>query len=199
MPDAAATLYFDFVDPISYLLERELSGLPDDLTGAVERVAYEVRPPPAPLVVIDDECFAHRWSLARELATASGASLSPPRLVPWSRKAHELHLFARAQGVGSEVRAAVFESYHVRGRDIGRVDVLIEVGSASGLDPTETKAVLDVDRFEGDVTESRRAAAAHRVVDPPTLVLDSARLEGFHNRTTLSTFLRALGGPRGNR
>jgi predicted DsbA family dithiol-disulfide isomerase len=157
---------------------------------------FELRPPPEPLVEVTDPSLSDRWSEARRLGDESGVSFAPPRLVPWSRKAHELHLLAREHGVAHEVRLAVYEAYLLEGRDIGRVDVLVELATAAGLDRTETKAVLDVDRLEADVAEIRKRALEAGVTGPPELVVGPARLRGFHNGPTLRTFLRGAPADR---
>ncbi len=186
MTDTPMRFFFDFVDPLSYLLELELEAL--DL--AVRRAPFELRAPPEPLVALDDASLAARWSRAREIAAASGAALDPPHLVPWSRKAHELHLFAAARGLGGPVRRAVYRAFMSEGRDIGRIDVLVEIGRSVGLDATETKVTLDLDSFEAEVLEARAHALALEVGDTPLIVGRGGRLEGFHNRTAIGTFLR---------
>jgi len=185
-----AAFYFDFIDPLSYLVGLELDSIVGPTDERVARIGFEIRPPPTPLTDIDDPALASRWDVGRAVAADLGLSLSPPRLVPWSRKAHELHLYAASHDLGPDVRAAVFDAYFVAGHDIGRIDVLVEVGCSAGLDVTETKVVLDVDRFEAGVTVARDAAASAGVTDAPVLLLGPARLEGFHNRSTLGTFLR---------
>ena len=184
-----AAYYFDFIDPLSYLVGLELDSIVGPTDERVARIGFEIRPPPTPLLDIDDPALASRWDVGRAVAWELGLSLSPPRLVPWSRKAHELHLHAASHDLGPNVRAAIFDAYFLGGRDIGRVDVLVEVGRSAGLDVTETKAVLDVDRFEADVTAARDAAVSVGISDAPVLLLGAARLEGFHNRSTLGTFL----------
>ena len=190
MPNPRPAFYFDFIDPLSYLVEHELGTLDGTIDARVTRVPFEVRPPPIPLTDVEDPALAPRWEVGRSVALGLGLSLSAPRLVPWSRKAHELHLHAASRGLGATVRAGVFEAYFVRGQDIGRVDVLVAIGRAAGLDVTETKAVLDVDRFEKEVVAARGAAASLGIGDAPVLLLGASRLEGFHNRSTLGTFLR---------
>ncbi len=184
-----ATFYFDFIDPLSYVAGLELDSVIGPTDERVEWIGFEIRPPPTPLTEIDDPALASRWEVGRAVAGQLGLSLSPPRLVPWSRKAHELHLHAASHDLGPSVRAAVFDAYFVAGQDIGRIDVLVEVGSSAGLDVTETKAVLDVDRFEANVRAARDAAASAAVADAPVLLLGATRLEGFHKRSTLGTFL----------
>jgi predicted DsbA family dithiol-disulfide isomerase len=75
-----------------------------------------------------------------------------------------------------------------RGEDIGRVDVLVDLARALGLDATEAKAVLDVDRYAQDVA-ALSAEAAARVGEPPPLAFGGRVLRGFHNRDAVRTFL----------
>ncbi len=189
MPSEPTALWFDFVDPLSYLLELELGALDSAAAEAVRRSPFELRPPPAPLVSVDDPALAARWAEARSLGARDGIRLEPPSLVPWSRKAHELHLLAQGRGAGAGVRNRLFEAYLLEGRDIGRIDVLVGIAREAGLDASETKAALDVDRYEADVADARAIAIAAGVLEAPTLVRGSARLQGFHNRSRLSTFL----------
>ena len=192
MADPCAHFYFDFVDPLSYLLELELGRAERTLPIRVCRVPFELRPPPAPLTDIRDGSWPRRWEEARRLAAELDLPLDPPRLVPWSRKAHELHMFACARDMGAAVRHAIFDAYCARGRDIGRIDELVEIGRSVGLDRTETKAVLDVDRHEPDVVSARGAADSVGVTDVPMIAVGGRLVEGFRNHADLSTLLGAL-------
>jgi predicted DsbA family dithiol-disulfide isomerase len=180
------TFYFDFVDPLSYLQELELIAVGID----VERVGFELAPPPQPLTSVSDARWKDRWAEARPLAAAAGVKLEPPALVPWSRKAHELHLHARESGRGEEGRRAIFEAYFDRGEDIGRVDRLLAIAVTLGLDRTTAKAALDVDRHQENVAEERHAAVEAGIVDTPTIVLAGEARRGFHNRAALRTLMR---------
>jgi predicted DsbA family dithiol-disulfide isomerase len=179
--------YFDFVDPLSYLQEVELSGLA--APGSIEAIGFELAPPPAPLTSLDDQRWQRRYAEARTLPAAGGVTLAPPPLVPWTRKAHELHLLARESGRADEVRRAIFESYFGRGEDIGRVDRLVELAAGLGFDRTAVKAALDVDRYDAGVAEARRSAAEAGVVDTPSIAVSTGILRGFHNRAALGSLL----------
>jgi predicted DsbA family dithiol-disulfide isomerase len=185
----SATLYFDFIDPLSFLLERELLAVEQRTGWSVDRIGIEISPPPNPLAAPDDPLWATRWEQASAIAAEMGVALTKPRVVPWSRKAHELLRHAEATGKGAEIREAVFRAYFLEGQDIGRVDVLVAQARDAGLDVTESKAVLDVDRFGEDVSGRRDAAVRAGVHTVPLLVSGPRRLEGFHNRASLSTFL----------
>lgn len=181
--------FYDFIDPLSYFLAREVEALADDLGRSVTWQPFELRPPPTPLISVDDPFLAERWEAARRVSGGRGAGFDTPRLVPWTRKAHELVLHAAEDGRDGVIRMPIFEAYLFEGRDIGRVDVLVELAAARGFDTTETKAVLDVDRYEARVTSIRGDALSDGVATSPTIVRGDRRLEGFHNRDVLGTFL----------
>ncbi len=182
--------YLDYVDPLAYLVEQELSaaGIPRVLLS-LRRVPLELRPPPEPLLDPDGPEWRNRWELAHREARHLGIRLVEPLLVPWTRKAHELVLHATAKGVGDTAHRAVFDAVFLRGLDVGRVDVLVGLAGELGLDATETKVTLDVDRYAADVAAGRDAAARSGVAASPALVSGHGTLQGFHNRDALRTFL----------
>ena len=183
----AAKLYFDVVDPISYLLDRELGAAEAETGCPVERIGIEISPPPNPLGAPSDAVWGPRWDQALAIP---GAALARPAFVPWSRKAHELLTHAAREGREWQLRAALFGAFLEDGKDVGRVDVLVELARAVELDPSEVKAVLDVDKYGAEVAQRREDALRSGIRVIPTIVVDGHRLEGFRNRASLSTFLR---------
>ena len=91
---------------------------------------------------------------------------------------HELRLHAAEKGLEGPIHDALFKARFEDGADIGRVDVLVGLAAGLGLDLTETKAVLDVDRYADRVAELRRLAEAEGVERTPTVHIGSERLEG---------------------
>lgn len=150
---------------------------------------FELRRPPTPLIDAGDPRWREYLAGMSEKAGELDLPFAPPGLVPWTRKAHELAAQAREAGVLPQVDPTLYDAYFVDGRDIGRVDVLVEIGVEAGLDPTETKAALDVDRHGASVEEERRRAEEVGVRGVPTLVLGDRALEGFHPEGDIRTFL----------
>lgn len=183
------TVHFDFVDPLSLLVAEVLRRVDDVDLDAVRWQPFEIRPPPMPLTTVDDPELEERWRTARTEAAALGIAFRPPLLVPWTRKAHELVLHARASRLDRQLRDRLFAAHLLEGADIGRVDVLVDIAHSVGLDRTEAKAVLDVDRYEAEIAELRAAALAGGVRAVPTVTRGEKRLEGFHNAAALRTFL----------
>ena len=159
-------LYFDFVDPASHRVSRMI-----DRAGAATAIAwrgFELRPPPLPLI----DPTATDW-------IARGTPGAPsPSLVPWTRKAHELCEFARERGCLHPLRRALFRAHFGERTDIGRIDRLVEIAREAGLDRSETRAALDVDRYAETVLRERGRALRRGVADVPALVWREGRLEG---------------------
>ena len=189
-------IWYDFVDPASVLLMLEFKAARRDreawvLDSCIKWRALEVRPPPSPLVSLNDPEVSSLWESAIPIAQRIGVTLNPPRLVPWTRKAHELiaHAEEERRESAHSLRLAVAQAYAIKGLDIGRVDVLVKIATDHGWNRTECKAILDVDRYEAVVKGSAQEAKAASVTRPTTIVKGVKRLEGFHNRTALGTLL----------
>ena len=189
-------IWYDFVDPASVLLMLEIKAARRDreawvLDSCIKWRALEVRPPPSPLVSLNDPEVSFLWESAIPIAQRIGVTLNPPRLVPWTRKAHELiaHAEEERRESAHSLMLAVAQAYAIKGLDIGRVDVLVKIATDHGWNRTECKAILDVDRYEAVVKGSAQEAKAASVTRPTTIVKGVKRLEGFHNRTALGTLL----------
>lgn len=174
MAAVPVVVFSDFACPFSYVTEAALRRM--QAAGEVEptHLAWELYPLPAPLPAAD----AGEWLNAlRPLADELGLPLHVPAPVR-TRKAHEAAAFAASRGAGPAMREALFAAHFGQGRDIGRIDVLVEIGAAAGLDASELKVVLDVDAFSARVAAEQEAGRGAGVEGVPTVVVgtgDEAR------------------------
>ena len=149
--------------------------------GAAELLewrGFELAPPPGRLIDPRGAAWGRRHARALALAERAGTGLrlSEPALLPWTRKAHELCEFASGRGCAQRVRRALFRAHFVDHADIGRIDSLVDIAVRAGLDRTETRAVLDVDRYASAVVANRESARARGVADVPALVAATGTL-----------------------
>lgn len=166
--------YFDFIDPGSYVVSHLI-----DRTGTEESFNWfglELRPPPAPMIDSRASAWRSRHAEALLLAQPLGLSMSEPGLLPWTRKAHELCEFSRDRDRFHQVRRALFRAHFVDRIDIGRIDLLTELAHEAGLDRSETRAALDVDRYAEAIASTRESALDREIRVVPTLVTASRRL-----------------------
>jgi predicted DsbA family dithiol-disulfide isomerase len=158
--ESQLVVFADYACPFCYLAEVALAQLAAD-GCTIERRAFELRPPPAPLPDLRAPRYRAGWEAAvQPLADRLGLEMRfPPRPVR-TRKAHEAAAFARSRDRLEAIHVAIHRAYFVEGRDIGRIDVLVAIGEEIGLDPVELKVELDVDRWTaqvaGDEAEAER-------------------------------------------
>lgn len=190
MDDAPAHLWFDYVDPVCFVVDLRLRQVEARLGTEVERRGWEIAPAPAEPLNPRDPVWAGRWEAADAEARREGLELVRPRLVPRTRKAHELALHASETGEAfRDVHEALYRAHHLEARDIGRIDVLVDIGEGCGLDPEETRTVLGIDRYLPGLRARRDEAERAGVLGVPTLALGDHRLEGLAGEERLASLL----------
>ncbi len=107
---------------------------------AVEWLAFELRPEPAPLPDITGaagERFRQNWERGvAPMAARLGVEMHFPPFKSRSRQAHEAAIYARDARRVDAMRVALFRAFFVENRDIGDPDVLGISAHRSGWMPT---------------------------------------------------------------
>jgi predicted DsbA family dithiol-disulfide isomerase len=197
MPPLPLHVIHDYVDPGSYLASRLL----DDWAGALPEppevtwTPLELRTPGSGPMDPSDPGWEAMVRFIQGEARNAGIPFTPPDLVPLTRKAHELALHGAEKGCFDLVHGAIFRAHFEEGRDIGRVDVLVELATDAGMDGAEARTVLGVDRFLPAVEEARRSLLARRVRGVPTVEAPDRVLEGFPDVAGFRRFLEELTSP----
>jgi predicted DsbA family dithiol-disulfide isomerase len=181
--------FFDYVDPASFLLEQRLQTLEAGGVLSLSRESFELRPPPAPILDPQEERWTQHWRSMQEAAADMDMVFPTPWIVPWTRKAHELAHQARQEGCFPEIHEALFRAYLFEGQDIGRIDILVELARRHDMDPTGTKAALDVDLHGDSVLQKRREGLEEGLTRPPALLWRGRTLEGYPDADALEMFL----------
>lgn len=177
--DADLIVYADYVCPYCYLAEAALA--PVRAQGVrVDARAFELRPAPQPLPSMSEPCYTAAWErhvvpLADELGVRG---MLRPRFATRTRKAHEAALFAHAHGAGDEMRVALYRAYFEEQQDIGRIDVLLELGGGIGLDRAALKIELDIDQYTDAVVAMSAAALERGISAVPAYVIPGVEPRG---------------------
>lgn len=157
--ERALTVFADYVCPHSYHAAVDLGAIAGELGLEMEWRAYELTPAPLPTTM------------------------------PRTRKAHEAAKFAATVAKGAAMHHAIFDAFFEGGRDIGRIDVLVEIGAALGIDRTELKVVLDVDSFTEAVMADRALAVRLEIDGTPAYMVDDDVRIGYMSPAHLRDWL----------
>lgn len=169
---ARITVFSDYVCPFCYLEEPDLARVREKYGDRVEVDwrAYELRPDPIPTLDPDGEYLHRVWNASvYPMARSLGMTLRLPPVQPRSRKALEAAEVAREKGVYDRMHTALFRAFFEEGRDIGEVEVLLEVGESVGLDTDELRTALEERRYTEKVIGDEDLARKLGVDSVPTM------------------------------
>ena len=179
---ARITVFSDYVCPFCYLEEPDLARVREEFGDGVEVDwrAYELRPDPAPTLDPDGEYLHRVWNASvYPMARSLGMTLRLPPVQPRSRKALEAAEFARERNRFDAMHNALFRAFFEEGRDIGDVEVLLDVGGSVGLEHEGLRVALDEGRYTEKVVSDERLAARLGVDSVPMMFVtrEGASLE----------------------
>ncbi|MEX0781066.1 MAG: DsbA family protein [Dehalococcoidia bacterium] len=147
-----------------------------DLTALVERRGSEYR------------------DHLRSYAIEAGITLASNRHLSNSHRALELAEFARDRGQFEAVHEALFKEYFEGARDIGDLDVLMDIARSAGLDPEEFRFETLIGRYASLVDQTTSTARAKGVTSTPTMIFDDRFvLTGAQDIETYRSVLERLG------
>jgi predicted DsbA family dithiol-disulfide isomerase len=191
-PMQRLVVYSDYVCPFCYLADSVVARLRGEGLQCEYR-AFELRPAPAPLIDGDNDYIQRAWTESVvPLAARLDVEIHRPKIHLRSQKAHEAVAFARERGRVDEMHAAVFRAFFLQGMDIGRIDLLVGIGEALGLDRTELRVALDIDRYTEAVLAVERSAVQEGIVGVPTFITESGeRMVGVQSYDALRVALSA--------
>jgi predicted DsbA family dithiol-disulfide isomerase len=110
-----------------------------------------------------------------------------------SRLAQELGTWADTQPGGEEIHDALFKAYFVQNRNIGDIEVLVEIARAVGLDADEARTVLAERRFKDAVDADWQKSRAYGVTGVPTYVAAGYGVVGAQPYEVLQSLMQEAG------
>ena len=115
-----------------------------------------------------------------------------------SRLAQELGAWAETQPGGAAIHDALYRAYFVDGRNIGDVDVLLEIAGEAGLPVEAARAVLEQRSFEQTVDADWAKSRDYGVTGVPTFVAGGYGIVGAQPYEALEHLMREVGAQERN-
>ena len=134
----------------------------------------------------------------KRVADEWGLPLSEREKIYNSRLAQELAKWAEREGRGDAYHEAIFRAYFVGGKNIGKMDELVDLAKSIGLPEEEARSVLELRSLKEVVDSDWGRSRALGITAVPTFVVDHQVLIGFQPYEVLEQFLKTSGAERRN-
>jgi predicted DsbA family dithiol-disulfide isomerase len=146
---------------------------------AIEWLGFEIHPetPPEGMPLIKMFPRADVEGMTRRLNSMGapfGLAFQKIVDISNSRLSLEAGEFAKEQGRFDEFHHAVFETYFSRGKDIGDMVVLEEIGKGSGLDTAALRSALETGKYRKQLDTVKVEAAGLSVTAAPTFIINNS-------------------------
>lgn len=187
-PDIRIDVWSDYVCPFCYLELPVLDRLQQEYAGrlGVWWRAFELRPEPVPTLDPAGDYLRNAWARSvYPMAQRRSMNLKLPPVQPRSRLALEAAAHAREEGRFDEMHRALFSAFFEEGRDIGKTEVILDVGASAGLDTSALRQALDEGRHTAAVLKDRELAEELGLSAVPALLLRRGGAD-WHNAVPLS-------------
>jgi predicted DsbA family dithiol-disulfide isomerase len=113
-----------------------------------------------------------------------------------SRLAQELGKWADTQPGGEAIHDKLYRAYFVDSRNIGDIEVLVEIAQSVGLPAAEARAVLTERRFKDAVDADWEKSHRYGVTGVPTFVAGRNGVVGAQPYEVLAQLVEKAGAPR---
>jgi predicted DsbA family dithiol-disulfide isomerase len=158
------TVFSDYICPFCFIGKRRAERLGAELSMRPVWQGFEIHPetPPegVPLSSFMPGIISNLEGRIRDLAEEIGLEMRMPEKLSNSRLALLGGEFAREEGKLEAYHEAVFAAYFQQGKDIGDMEILLDIASGIGLDRDSFRSSLESDRHFPALRESRRQATS---------------------------------------
>jgi predicted DsbA family dithiol-disulfide isomerase len=164
--------------------ERALSQLPAGTSVSVQWLPFELNPN-MPVEGKDRRAYRSAkfgsWKHSQKLDAQVSAAAAQAGLgmrhdlmqrTPNTFKAHRLIWLAGKEGAQDAVVEALFSAYFVEGRDVGDVDVLVDIAAGAGIGQARAQAFFASTEGVEEVSDLALAARRGAISGVPTFVIN---------------------------
>lgn len=150
---------------------------------------FELRPFPHPTLKPEEDYLQNAWKKSvYPTAERFGIKMVLPHVSPqpYTHLAFEGFQFAKEQGLGNEYNHRVLAAFFQDERDIGEIDVLVQIAEEAGLSPKDFRDALETRKYK-DIHQKalRHAYEEANIQAVPTFIIGDRKLPGLYSKDSL--------------
>jgi predicted DsbA family dithiol-disulfide isomerase len=196
-------VFSDYVCPWCYLGDNRVKKLKQNYDITVRLVHFPLHPDtPAEGRTLQDmfgcgaDEIAAKNTRMQGLMEAEGLAYNTRSHTYNSRLAQEIGTWAETQPGGNAIHDKFYEAYFVDRRNIGDIEVIIDIVKSAGLDEDEARTVLDERRFKDAVDADWEKSHTLGVTGVPTFVANGQGLVGAQPYEGLQQLMEEAGAAK---
>jgi predicted DsbA family dithiol-disulfide isomerase len=189
-------IFYDYVCPWCYFITGCIEKLHREFQIDIRWTAFQLHPETSEEGQTLDALFADKnvdfgknMALQKRVASRLGLPFGDCRTIYNSRLAQEVGKLAESKGKGHDFHKALFRSYFVEGKNIGKTRVLVEVAESINLNGSETKKIIQQRTYQEATDLDCKRSLASNITVVPTFLLNNQILVGAQQYETLENFL----------
>ncbi|WP_319421641.1 DsbA family oxidoreductase [Pleurocapsa sp. FMAR1] len=187
-------VYSDYVCPYCFLAKQTLDKVAKEQEVEIEWMPFELRPYPTPTLKPEDDYLPRVWQQSvYPLAEAMEISIQLPSISPqpYTHSAFEGYQFAKAHGKAEAYNDRVLKAFFQEDRDIGELEVLVQLAEEIGLPKQEFKQALIERRYKAIHQQAlKHAYESVGVTSVPTLVIGGQIFLGIPRKENLQQAIK---------
>ena len=186
------TVFYDYNCPFCYLGSMSLNELSKEFEMDIEWKGFEIHPefPPEGRKRSKSMKSLRVSGGVMEMAREDGFQIKLPGFAANSRLALEGSEFDKTKGLFKKFHEGVYEAYFKKGLNIGDIDLLLDVGSYTGLNKAELKEALHSRSMYEQIEQNRYEAQNNRILGVPTYIFGKFPVHGYQPTETFRKIIQ---------
>lgn len=185
------TVFYDYICPFSYIGSKRIQRIGAEYGIEIEWKGYEIHPEYPPQGK-KRRRTVKTMRTAKALQNVMGeedTKLSLPGFITNSRLCLEAAEFSKTKGKFIEFHNSCYDAYFLDRKNIGDVNVILEMGKKAGVDKDELVNNLNGREMAENLEDYRRDAEKIDVLGVPTVVFNDFRVHGVQSIETYRSII----------
>ncbi len=186
------TIYYDYICPFCYLGSERIIELSKEFDLDIKWKGLEIHPEfPSKgkkrSKTLKSKSYA---DTIYAMADEDGIEIKLPGFATNSRLALEASEFAKTKDKFLDFHLALYKAYFVEGRNIGDVEIILDIGEKVGLNSIELKEILDNRKMFDKIENNKKDAEKNLILGVPTFVFGNFPVHGSQSVQTMRDIIK---------